>query len=44
MRAKLDAAGRALRDGVREIRIAPGAQPGIIERIIAGEAVGTTLQ
>jgi acetylglutamate kinase len=44
MRAKLDAAGRALRDGVREIRIAPGAMPGIIERLLAGETVGTTLQ
>ncbi len=44
MRAKLDAAGCALRDGVREIRIAPGAMPGIIERLLAGESVGTTLQ
>jgi hypothetical protein len=44
MRAKLDAAGRGLRDGVREIRIVPGAQAGIIERVIAGEAIGTILQ
>ncbi len=44
MRAKLDAAGCALRDGVREIRIAPGATPGIIARLLAGESVGTTLQ
>jgi acetylglutamate kinase len=43
MRAKLDAAGRALRDGVGEIRIAPGAMPGIIERVIAGEAIGTRI-
>ncbi len=43
MRAKLDAAVSALRNGVGEIRIAPGAQPAIIAKLLAGEVVGTRL-
>lgn len=43
MQAKLNAAARALREGVDEVRIAPGAAPGILERLFAGEPVGTRL-
>jgi acetylglutamate kinase len=44
MQAKLTAAASALADGIREDIIAPGDQPGICERILAGEAVGTRLE
>lgn len=43
MQAKLNAAMDALRKGVREITIAPGGEPGIISRILNGEAVGSRM-
>jgi acetylglutamate kinase len=44
MQAKLMAAASALAAGIGEVIIAPGDQPGICERILAGEAVGTRLE
>jgi acetylglutamate kinase len=43
MQAKLNAAMEALRKGVREIVIASGGEPEIIQRVLAGEAVGSRL-
>jgi acetylglutamate kinase len=43
MQAKLSAAGKALEDGVGEVIVAHGALPGILERLLAGEAAGTRL-
>jgi acetylglutamate kinase len=43
MQAKLEAAIEALYAGVRDVVIAPGAAPGIIAQILAGERVGTRL-
>ena len=43
MQAKLEAAHSALRQGVGEIWIAPGAQPGILSMLRAGEFIGTRL-
>lgn len=43
MQAKLEAAMGALARGVREIVIAPGAQPGVLESIMADCSVGTRL-
>ena len=43
MRAKLDAALEAIRQGVPEVVIAAGAEPGIVARLLAGEAAGTRL-
>ncbi|HWR51079.1 MAG TPA: acetylglutamate kinase [Bryobacteraceae bacterium] len=43
MHAKLSAAVDAIRNGVREVVIAPGAAPGIVMRALAGEACGTRL-
>jgi acetylglutamate kinase len=43
MQAKLNAAMEALRKGVREIAIAPGAEPDIIRRLLTGEPVGSRL-
>jgi acetylglutamate kinase len=43
MQAKLNAALEALQQGVKEVDIAPGAQPGVIGRWLAGEPVGTRL-
>ena len=43
MQAKLEAACKALADGVGEVRILPGAEPDIIARTLAGEAIGTRL-
>jgi acetylglutamate kinase len=43
MQAKLNAAIEAMRKGVREIVIGPGAEPGIIARILSGETVGSRL-
>ncbi len=43
MQAKLNAAIEALRKGVQEIVIAPGGEPGIISRVLTGEAVGSRL-
>jgi acetylglutamate kinase len=43
MEAKLNAAMEALRGGVGEVRIAPGAETGMIGRVMAGEAAGTAV-
>jgi acetylglutamate kinase len=43
MQAKLNAATDALERGVGEVVIAPGALPGVVQKLIAGEAVGTRL-
>ena len=43
MQAKLNAALAALKGGVAAVRIAPGAAPRILERVLAGEAVGTRM-
>jgi acetylglutamate kinase len=43
MLAKLNSACAALSAGVGEVVIAPGAAPGIVARLIAGEAVGTRI-
>ena len=43
MEAKLNAAVDALGRGVGQVLIAPGAEPGILRRALAGEAAGTRL-
>jgi acetylglutamate kinase len=43
MQAKLEAAIDALRQGVREVLIAPGALAGVVGKLLAGEAAGTRL-
>ncbi|PWT98119.1 MAG: acetylglutamate kinase [Terriglobia bacterium] len=43
MQAKLNAAVAALRAGVEQVRIAPGAAAGILTRLLDGEALGTSL-
>ena len=43
MQAKLEAACEALRSGVDEVVIAPGALAGIIPRLLAGDRIGTRL-
>jgi acetylglutamate kinase len=43
MRAKLESAAEALRTGTAEVIIAPGATPGIVGKLLAGEAIGTRL-
>jgi acetylglutamate kinase len=43
MQAKLNAALAALRDGVAQVRIAPGAADRILERLLAGEEIGTRM-
>ena len=43
MLAKLNAAGAALRQGVGQVRIAPGAADRILERLLADEPAGTRL-
>jgi len=43
MLAKLNAAHSALRQGVPQVRICAGAPDGVLERILAGEDVGTRL-
>ncbi len=43
MQAKLNAAISALRQGVAEVRIAPGAADRILERVLAGDPAGTRL-
>ena len=43
MQAKLRAAIAALRGGVGEVRIAPGAAEGVLRRLLAGEALGTRM-
>ncbi len=44
MRAKLDAARSALKQGVAEIVIAPGAEPNVLGRLLSGEMLGTRFQ
>lgn len=43
MQAKLEAAAEALRLGVREVVIAPGAQAGVIDKLLAAEDIGTRI-
>jgi acetylglutamate kinase len=43
MQAKLNATLAALEGGVGQVRIAPGAAERVLERILAGEALGTRL-
>jgi acetylglutamate kinase len=43
MQAKLEAAVSALRTGVGEIVIAPGARAGVLEEILRGEKTGTRI-
>jgi acetylglutamate kinase len=43
MQAKLESACAALAAGVREVRLAPGAEPGIVERLMRDEEAGTAL-
>lgn len=43
MQAKLNAACEALARGVSEVSIAPGAEPQILRRLLAGEEIGTRL-
>lgn len=43
MRAKLESAMEALRSGVGEVVIAPGALPGVIGKLLAGAPIGTRL-
>lgn len=43
MQAKLNAALSALAGGVAAVRIAAGSSPRILERVLAGEAVGTRM-
>jgi acetylglutamate kinase len=43
MRAKLESAVEALQTGTTEVVIAPGATPGILGKLLAGEPVGTRL-
>jgi acetylglutamate kinase len=43
MHAKLEAAMEALRKGVQQVLIAPGALADVVGKLLAGEAVGTRL-
>jgi acetylglutamate kinase len=43
MRAKLESAMEALEIGMGEVVIAPGASPGAIAKLLAGEPIGTRL-
>jgi acetylglutamate kinase len=43
MQAKLNAAIAALRGGVEEVRIALGAAPGVLDRILGGDELGTRM-
>jgi len=43
MQAKLNAALAALEAGVGQVRIAPGAAPHIVERLMNGEEIGTRM-
>ncbi len=43
MQAKLNAAATALRNGIRQVVIAPGSAEQAIQRLLAGEALGTRL-
>ena len=41
MRAKLEAATEAIRQGVEEVVIAPGGEVGVIEKLMEGNSIGT---
>ena len=43
MQAKLNAALAALAGGVAQVRIAPGAAPDVLARILGGEEIGTEM-
>jgi len=43
MQAKLNAAVNALEHGVGQVRIAPGAAPDVLSRLLAGEEIGTRM-
>ena len=43
MQAKLEAAMAALAGGVEAVRIAPGASAGVLERLLAGDVIGSRL-
>ena len=43
MRAKLEAASEAVRQGVSEVRIAPGGVAGVIRKLLDGSTLGTRL-
>jgi acetylglutamate kinase len=43
MQAKLNAALAALEGGVGQVRIAPGAAPDVLQRLLAGEEIGTRM-
>jgi acetylglutamate kinase len=43
MQAKLNAALDALAGGVARVRIAPGAAPDVVARVLAGEEIGTEM-
>ena len=43
MQAKLNAAAAALRAGVEEVRIAPGAAEAVLTRLLVGEEIGTRM-
>ena len=43
MQAKLNAATQALRGGIAEVAIAPGAMPGAVDRLLSGAEAGTRL-
>ena len=43
MQAKLEAASGALHGGVEQVRIAPGALPDVLTRLLNGEDIGTRL-
>ena len=43
MQAKLNAAIAALGGGVGQVRIAPGAAKGVLQRVLAGDAIGTRI-
>jgi acetylglutamate kinase len=43
MQAKLNAAHQALREGIHEVVIAPGGEPDVVARLLAGERIGSRL-
>ncbi len=43
MQAKLEASKAALMGGVRRVLIGPGAQPGVLRRLLEDEALGTRI-
>jgi acetylglutamate kinase len=43
MQAKLNASMAALAGGVEQVRIAPGAAAGVLDRLLAGEDIGTRM-